>query len=389
MQLGMTFLIDTNVVIAAEPFQGRIEPGQADVASLMRLASENGHRVVVHPASLDDLRRTSDSAHRAQNVAAYSKYAPIKDLPVPEEVALLFPNRQSPNDREDARILTALFLGAVDFLVTADERLRRRAIKAGLEPKVLRPSEAAAQLATWHPEAPPPPPAVELVKSYELDGSQPIFDGLRVDYGVSEFDRWLNQKVKPDSVNRRCWIVRDSRGSYEGIALVKIRDAHPTRPGAEAIKLTTFKVADEAAGKRLGELMLKAVMRWAAEEPGRPGEMFVEVMNAQERLIGFLADFGFERIGNKSADELIFSKQLDPAAGSELDGLSHHIAFGPPAIRAGQPTYVIPITPEWYGDLFPDTTYVGASGAVVLPGTATGDVPLSGGVSQHLRGQLF
>lgn len=369
MQLGMTFLIDTNVVIAVEPFDGHLEPGHAEVASFMRLAHENGHRIVVHPATRDDLSRTADPTHRGQNLAAYSKYAQIKELPVPAEVAAHFAGTQSANDREDARILAALFLGAVDFLVTGDERLRKRAIKVGLEPKVLRPSEAAAQLSTWHPDAPPPPPAVELVKSYELDSSQTIFDGLRSDYGTAEFDLWLNTKVKPDSTNRRCWIVRDSAGSYEGVALVKIRDAHPTRPGLDAIKLTTFKVSDAAAGKRLGELMLKAVLRWAAEEPGRPSEMFVEVFAKQERLIDFLHDFGFTQIAEKSSEELVFSKVLDPTAQSGLNGLDHHIAHGPPALRAGQPIYVIPITPEWYEDLFPDTTYIGASGAVVLQGT--------------------
>ncbi|GAA1968978.1 hypothetical protein [Microbacterium deminutum] len=367
MQTEMSFLIDSNVVIAAEPFNGQLEELQPVVSTFLRIAGEHGHKVYVHPATLDDFKETADRVHREQNLAAYAKYPALHEVTVPQHVLEVFPTPRSPNDDRDSRILAALDIGAVHFLVTNDSKLRQRAARLGHESRVLRPDDAAAQLATWHPGAPPPPPSVEAVKTYELDARQPIFESLRDTY--ADFDGWI-AKVKTESASRRAWVVRAADGRYEALAIVKMRDTHPVTVGKDAIKLSTFKVADFAAGRRLGELLLKAVLRWAAEEPGRPSELFVE--STHERLLDFLPEFGFTMVGAKDAthlDEQAWVKVLDPPAGADLDGLAHHIAYGPPAIRAGQPIFVIPIIPKWYEDLFPDAEVFGPSGAIPLPGT--------------------
>ncbi|MCS5732495.1 PIN domain-containing protein [Herbiconiux daphne] len=369
MQAEMSFLIDSNIVISAEPFNGQLEDQQPAVSKLLRIAAENGHRVYVHPATLDDLQQTTSAAHRAQNVAAFSKYPALSEMPVPDEVWAVFPASPNPHDQRDARILTALHSGAVHFFITSDERLRKRAIRLGHELRTLRPGEAAVQLAAWHPESPPPPPMVEAVKTYELDERQEIFGSLRADYSPS-FDSWL-QRVKRESNSRRAWIIRSPEGSYEALALLKMRDTHPTRADDSAIKLSTFKISEGAGGRRLGELLLKAVLRWAASEPGRPSDLFVEVNAKQERLLEFLADFGFFDAGAKTGrdDERIYLKQLDPDELTSSSGLEYHIRYGPPAVGSGQPMYLIPITPSWYVDLFPDATVVGASGSMMLADT--------------------
>lgn len=369
MQTAMTFLVDSNVVIAAEPFNGQLEELQPDVSAFMRIASEHGHKVFVHPATLDDLRQTADARHRMQNVAAYKKYPALDEGSVPQRVLDVFPASPSGNDVRDARILAALDSGAVHFLVTNDRKLQKRANRLGRGEAVLQPREAAEQLAAWHPDAPPPPPLVEEVKTYNLDTSQTIFDGLRMAY--PEFDDWMDSTVKKDSAARRAWIVRGPDGVYEALALVKMRDSHPLHAGRDAIKLATFKVGDTAPGRRLGELLLKTVLRWAHEEPSRPSDLFVEVKDDQTRMRDFLTEFGFEMVATKAgqADEEVWLKTLDPPAGSKLGGLEHHIRYGPPALRAGQPIYVIPIIPKWYEDLFPDAEIHGPSGALPLPGT--------------------
>lgn len=370
MQAEMTFLIDSNVVIAAEPFNGQLEELQPDVSAFMRTAAQHGHKVFVHPATLDDLNETSDPSHRAQNLAAFSKYPALSEVELPQRVLDVFPNPCSQNDERDARILAALDAGAVHFLVTNDRKLRKRAAKIGHENAVLGPREAAEQLAAWHPDAPPPPPLVEEIKTYNLDTSQAIFESLREAYGTY-FDSWMTNKVKKEASSRRAWIVRGPDGVYEALAIVKMRDDNPMASATAAIKLATFKVGDTAPGRRLGELLLKTVLRWAAEEPGRPSDMFVEVDSSHGRLQDFLTDFGFSQVGHKPGkpDEQVWLKVLDPPVGSDYDGLSHHVAYGPPAVRAGQPIYVIPIIPKWYEDLFPDAEIHGLSGAVPLAGT--------------------
>lgn len=367
MQRAMSFLIDTNVIIAAEPFAGNLEQLQPQVSRFLSQTTKHGHTVWVHPASRDDLLQTTDPDHRKQNLAAFAKYAALQETEVPEEIWECYSANPNDNDRRDARILSALHAGAVDFLVTNDRKLRSHAIKLGHEPRVLRPNEAAHRLSLWHPEAPPPPPEVEVIEAYNIDATQSIFDGLREDY--ENFDEWLSQ-VKKDAVNRRCWVIRQPDGTYDGIALLKISDAHPVDSRCRAIKLSTFKVADHASGRRLGELLLKAVLRWAENEPGRPSDIFVEVKDKKDRLTDFLPEFGFSAVARKTDDEGIYLKRLDPAE-EDGDGLQFHVKYGPPAIKAGQPVYVIPITPSWYDGLFPDAEVLGASGSMPFPGLST------------------
>ena len=50
----MKFLIDTNILIPAEPTSPQdIEPGTPFVVNLLRLLVEGAHQVYVHPASLE------------------------------------------------------------------------------------------------------------------------------------------------------------------------------------------------------------------------------------------------------------------------------------------------------------------------------------------------
>ncbi len=310
MQRAMSFLIDTNVIIAAEPFAGGLERVQPHVSRFLSHATKHGHTVWVHPASSDDLSQTRDPAHRRQNLAAFRKYAALEETQVPDEVWDCYPLNLNDNDQRDARILSALHIGAVDFLVTNDRKLRSRAIQLGHEPRVLRPDEAAHRLNLWHPEAPLPPPQVEVFPAYNLDPSQSIFDGLREDY-APDFDAWLG-RLKRDAVNRRCWVIRQADGTYDGIALLKISDEHPSDNLRRAIKLSTFKVADHANGRRLGELLLKAVLRWAEREPGRPSDIFVEVKDKKDRLAEFLPEFGFRLAGRRPAMKASMSRPLIP-----------------------------------------------------------------------------
>ena len=106
MQTQMSFLIDSNVVITAEPFNGRLEELQPVVSTFLRIAGEHGHKVYVHPATLDDFKETSDSVHREQNIAAYAKYPALHEVAVPQHVLDVFPAPRSPNDRRARRATT-------------------------------------------------------------------------------------------------------------------------------------------------------------------------------------------------------------------------------------------------------------------------------------------
>lgn len=351
MQDPMTFLIDTNVLITAEPFDGNIEIQRSDVNRFLRLCSTHSHIIKVHPATKEDLNRTADPRHREQNLLAYEKYSQIEEVEVPDEIWALYTETPNENDRCDARILASLYKGTVDFLITSDRKLRKNATRLGLEDQTLNPSEAADQLQSWHPQAPPPPPSVKELPVARLDQTQKIFETLREDY--PGFNDWL-QKVKKDSANRRCWLVESGGNNYAAIALIKTSDHHPTERNRKAIKLSTFKVSETENGRRLGELLLKTVLRWAAKEPNRPSDMFVEALKKKLPLIDFLEEFGFTHVNDKSPSEAVYLKTLDPDPNLSLGGLDYHRQYGPPAVKRGEPIYIIPIQPHYFESLFPD-----------------------------------
>jgi hypothetical protein len=213
MAAGYRLLLDSNVLFAAEPFAGTLEQRFDLVAELLRLASQQGHTVLVHPASLDDARRDKDSARRSQRLAELSKYALLAEIPVPTWLAEIFGRPLADSrDHRDLRILASLPARAATHLITEDDRLRRRAGRAGFGEAALAVRDAVDLLRELVRPASAPPPRVRVMQSYEIDVEQHIFDSLRADYpadpGRAGFDRWLD-KVRADHGNRRVFVVED------------------------------------------------------------------------------------------------------------------------------------------------------------------------------------
>lgn len=366
-QPTLAFLLDTNAVISLEPYAGAAESSQRVLAEFIVAARGHGHRVVVHPANEDDLRETADDGHRAANLAALNKYERLPEPTVTNELRAAFGNpRPGTNDHRDLRLLAALAAGAATHMVSSDEKLLRRATRSGLQERVLRPLEAVDLLRRLHPSDPPPPPQVEAVQPALLNLADPIFESIRLDY--PEFDVWFRSKVAPDP-NRRAWVVLDERGGYRALAIVKRSDDHPLDAGHKATKISTFKVDERSGGEKLGELLLKTILTWSHET--HVDRLFVTVIEQEgpkQALIRFLDQFGFDELGQLPGrtGEFVFEKRLTPATGEVLDHLTFHIRYGPPAIQAGAPVFVVPIQPRWYGDLFPDGPVFGA--LTPLPG---------------------
>jgi len=356
-------LLDTNAVITLEPFSGAAEPNHSVFAEFLRIAREHGHHVVTHPANEADLLETADTTHRDANLRALDKYERIEEPPISAE---FLAKAGSPvigtNDYRDLRLLAALQAGAATHLVTSDERLIRKSARVDLSERVLRPVEAKDFLRTLYPDDPPAPPQVKLVSASLLHLDEAIFDSLRADY---EFDVWMRTKVAPD-LTRRTWIVEDIDGGYRAIAIVKPVDDHPLVAGKKAMKLSTFKVDAKAGGEKLGELLLKTVLAWAHEM--HMASMFVTVIkdDDKEQLVRFLELFGFVDLGllPNSETEWVFEKTLIPSLSVTVSHLEYHVLYGPPAISSDSPVYVIPIQPNWYAGLFPDSP----SADTALPG---------------------
>jgi hypothetical protein len=144
-------LIDTNVVIGLEDPQ----PVQASLAELVRLSGEHSVGVFVHGANYDDVARDKDDARREVTLSKLAKFQKLRGVPVPDDATLIarFGTISGENDRSDVGLLIALDAKAIDFLVSQDTGLRRRAGRAGLGASVLTVEEALQWIKqTFHGE---------------------------------------------------------------------------------------------------------------------------------------------------------------------------------------------------------------------------------------------
>lgn len=111
-------------------------------ARLVQLANRQGHQLCVAPATQDDLLQGRDAARRRQRLAELEKFQLLEEVDVSDDLtARAGKSRAGTSDHRDLRVLAALEAGAADYLVTEDDRLRRRAARAGIRESVFSLSE--------------------------------------------------------------------------------------------------------------------------------------------------------------------------------------------------------------------------------------------------------
>ena len=351
---SLKLLLDTNAFIALEPASTAIEPGLHHGAELARLAAEGGHRLFLHEGTRRDFARDRDMGRRQAHLALVGKYSVLSGLPKSTEIELISrvglpaPPAPDSNDAVDLEMLAAVAANAVDYLVTDDARLRGRARRARLADYVLPLAEAVQVLRDLSREPVTPPPAVEHVVSYQLDPRDPLFESLREDY--PGFDAWFEGVRK---AHRPAWVIRDDDAGYAGVMLVKDETDGPYGLPGKVLKLSTFKVTDEAHGRRYGELLLKTLFNHTQHHGHNA--IYVTVFEKHQTLIDLLSAFGFRDHAHTPVGELVLAKRRRPSAGDAGDNpLQFHVDFGPPAIDTMAPFFVVPVEPRWHNALFPD-----------------------------------
>ncbi len=346
----MKLLIDTNIVIPLEP------TGRADLhantpaaTALAQIAMAGGHQLYVHPAIGEDIARDRNDERRELREALLAKYLLLDHPPASTNVdrVLGTPPRAS-HDYVDHQLLAALHANAVDYLVTEDGDMTRKAKRLAIEQRVFTIAAAASLLRSLFDVSPPPPPAVIETRAYSLAPSDPIFASFRADY--LGFDDWLTRCQREQ---RQTWLVQMD-GRHAALAIVKEEKNTEELLGGRTLKICSLKVSDDFRGFRLGELVLKAVFAYA--ESNRYAGLFVTVLPKYEELVDLLADFGFTDTGKQTAlGEMVLAKRFTPDV-TVTDPLLFNVLFGPAAIvRDEKHAYMIPIQPQFSDVLFPES----------------------------------
>ena len=351
----MKFLLDTNVLIPLEPASdGTVAALAADAARLHSLAVRHGHQVFIHPAV--SAGHCTRSATAAQSIfeQQVQKYPRLLDPPSASDafIRLIGSPGVGTNDWVDDQLLVALHANAVDYLVSEDQRLHRKARRLGVGERVALVHEAIRLISDLADETPSPPPLVSAVPAYRLTAADPIFDSFRGDY--PGFDGWLERCQRE---HRQSWMIEGSDGKLAAVVIVNPEKEPPAPATGRVLKICTMKVAERAFGLRYGELLLKAVFEYAV----RNGYewLYVTTFEKQTHLVQLFEDFGFSLADAQSAlGELQFVKPISGTGdvGLELEPLDFHVRYGPPHARLdGVEWYVIPILPRFSDLLFPET----------------------------------
>lgn len=349
----MKFLLDTNIVLPLEPVlpQG-ITPDANAAMELARLITESGNQSLLHPLVRADIANDADVDRRRVREQVLAKYSRLVDPPpiTAKHQVVIGSSIPGSNDWVDDHLLVAVERNAVDYLVTQDQRIHRKATRVGVSERVLTVAGAVALLRALFDVAPPPPPAVTEVKLYNVDEKDPIFDGFRADY--PGFDEWLKKAKRQD---RPSWAIY-SGTHLAAICIVKREDVPVYGTIGKILKICSFKVADTFVGARFGELLLKTVFSYA--DANKFDWLFVTVFDKHALLTKLFQDFGFESQSDCTPlGELVLTKPMAPtdATAEKLDPLAYAVRFGPCRLKwYGTAGWIVPIQPRYANVLFPE-----------------------------------
>jgi L-amino acid N-acyltransferase YncA len=348
-------LIDTNVIVASEPTDSaNVEATTAATSQLLGLIAAQRQEVYVHPASLQEIAGDRDEQRRSTRLQLVQKYVA---LPAPPRLSvglcqMLGRPASGSHDEVDLLMLSAIAADAVDFLVTNDRGVHRRAARVGLADRVLGISDAILLLRELAPKQLTEFPAVSKILCHELDHEDAFFDSLRRSYGHDQFNAWIRRAKREHRPAYRIAVGDD----LAGLAVLKEGDTEPLLQHLGRVaKICMFKIADGHRGKRLGELLLKPTFEHCLT--GEFDAAFCTCFPKERELIAFLRRFGFVVAGRTAIDEIVLVKRFTPTAQERhtLDPLTYHVRFGPARIKLGDAKgYVVPIVPDWHRALFPE-----------------------------------
>jgi N-acetylglutamate synthase-like GNAT family acetyltransferase len=350
----MKFLLDTNIIIPLEPGSlGDVEAGTTLAMELASTANKRGVQLFVHPESKTDIRRDRDAGRRALRELSINRYPLLQSPPqISTQLStILGQTTEDDNDWVDHNLLAALDADAIDFLITEDQGIHKKASRLSLSERVLTVADALALLKNLYDTVPPPPPAVKKLLAYELNDADPIFTSLREDY--DGFDAWLS-KCKRE--HRISWIVERQSGKYGCIGIVKQEDITEYNLTGKVLKICTFKVSEEESGFRIGELLLKTILLYCRDN--QYDCVYVTAFSKHVQLINLLKTFGFDVIDQQTnLGELVLAKRMKPIPGEEssYNALEFNVTFGPFWAKiANTPAYIVPIVPAYHDMLFPE-----------------------------------
>ena len=188
----MRVLFDTNIIIGREDHKIISE----DLQNLLRIINKLKIDIVLHPKCIEDIKRDKDSSRKEIILSKFKTYQILEKYPKPQRNDDFVRTIGEPtkiNDEIDNLLLYALNRNTVNFLITEDIGIHKKAKKLILSDCVLNIIEALDLFRKEVPVEVKTPPALQKSTVSNLDVNDPIFDTLRNNY--QGFDEWFAKKA--------------------------------------------------------------------------------------------------------------------------------------------------------------------------------------------------
>lgn len=358
---GPKLLIDTNILIGLEDHKKIV----STFSSLHKKCQQHGVQIFIHEASKKDIERDKDAERRKIILSKIDKFLLLNgiDIPPVHELEATYGAIKSPNDLVDVTLLHSLHdVDAVDFLITQDRGLHKRAQRVGISGRVFRVEDAIVWLRDTYDRIKVSLPYIESKQCHQINKKDDIFTSLREDY--EGFDTWFHDSCVKN--HRDCWTIIFN-DEIAGIAIrkdesfddlkkdVPSSESHFTGAPKKILKICTFKVKDRYRGEKLGEQLIKQVLWWAHKNTY--DFVYLTVFPKHKYLIDMLLQYGFETIG-RTKGELYLGKTFMPdllKTSKSTDPLSYHRQYYPAFLRGEEVSkFLIPIKSPYYEVLFPE-----------------------------------
>lgn len=346
----MRVLLDTNIIIHREASKIYNQ----DIGLLFNWLDRLHIEKCVSPFSLEEINSYRDEEVVNTMTIKLENYNVLKtESPETEVIQQIRVNDKNRNDFIDTSLLKEVHSGRIDYLITEDRGIHRKAKLLGISEKIYKIDSFLEKAIAENPEL-KEYQVLAVKKDYfgNINLKDEFFNSFLEDY--KEFESWFNKKS--DNISYVC--ITD--GLVRAFLYLKVEelnsetynDITPKFEPKRRLKIGTFKVT--STGYKLGERFLKIIFDNAISY--NVEEIYVTIFDKreeQQRLINLLEEWGFVFWGQKETQngtENVYIKDFTKK--TDLENPKFHYPFI--SINNNQ-KFIVPIYPEYHTELFPDS----------------------------------
>ena len=344
----LRILLDTNIIIHREA--SRVY--NQDIGLLFNWLDKLHYEKCVHPLSIEEINSYEDKDVVETMRVKIENYNQLKtDSPESDKISTLRENDKTSNDFIDTSLLKEVLNKRVDFLITEDKGIHKKAIILGITDKIYKIDAFIDKCTSENPQL-KDYSILSVKKEYfgNIDLKDIFFQSFLEDY--HEFGDWFNKKS--DNISYVC--ITDN--SVKAFLYLKIEhagsesyeDIKPLFTAKKRLKIGTFKVI--STGYKLGERFLKIIFDNAIAN--MVDEIYVTIFDKREeqkRLISLLEDWGFKYWGVKETKNGIEKVLIRDFSKKVYD--NPRLSF--PFVKRSSRVFLHPIWPKYHTELFPDS----------------------------------